>query len=119
MLTFEKIGDRTICIGGVGTLFHQEGFPLGMSAKRLAESGVELSWFHVIKELYYQYTSNDRLYNKILSEIQDASIEGVKVDLDKIHEFIYATYEHQCEMIFEYLFNCDRDLAKRWVGFTS
>lgn len=113
-LRIERFGDRSICIGGVGILFHQGGFPLGMSAKKLNDKGIELSWLHVAKELYFQYTSNDRLYNKLLSEIEDArSVEGVSVDLNLLKEFVYGDYEKQCELIFNYLFG-NKELAINW-----
>lgn len=94
-------------------MFHQEGFPLGMAAKSLQDKGIELSWLHVAKELYFQYTSNDRLYNKLVSEIEDASVEGINVDLDLLKEFVYGDYEKQCELIFNYLFG-NRYNAANW-----
>lgn len=100
----EKFGDRTICIGGVGIMFHQDGFPLGIAAKQLQDKGIELSWLHVAKELYFQYASNDRLYTKLVSEIEDANVEGVSVDLELLKEFIYSDYDKQCKLIFNYLF---------------
>lgn len=109
------VGDRHICIGGVGTMFHQEGFPLGIAAKILAEKGIELSWFHVVKELYFQYTSNDRLFNKLKAEIEDASVEGIKVDLEQLREFIDGDWEKQRAMIFEYLYHSDINLAKATI----
>ncbi len=111
-IVVEKYGDRLICIKGVGTLFHESGFPIGMAAKELYKQNIELSWFHVIKELYYQYTSNDRLYGKIKAEVEDAKIDGISVDLEELKTFIYADYPTKQEMIFKYLFNNDIDLAK-------
>lgn len=110
-LRIENLGGRLVCIGGVGEMFHQEGFPLGISARQLKNNGIELSWFHVIKELYFQYTSNDRLFAKIQSEIEDASSDGIHVDINEIKRFVYADYETQCEMIFKYLWGCDSSEA--------
>lgn len=117
-LRVEKFGNRMICIGGVGTLFHQEGFPLGMSASRLAEQGIELSWLHVAKELYFQYTSNDRLFNKLKSEIEDAKIDGVIANIDLVRKFCYRDYDTQQSMIFEFLFNSNKASAINWIKET-
>lgn len=76
---------------------------------------VELSWFHVVRELYYQYTSNERLFAKIKAEVEDAKAEGIFADLAKIEQFIYADYETQNEMIFDYLFCGDIETAKDFV----
>lgn len=102
-LKIETYGTRQICIGGVGTLFHQEGFPIGISARLLADKGVELSWFHVIKELHFQYTSNERLFGKIKAELEDAAVEGIKFDVELLREFCYADWERRREMIYDYL----------------
>jgi hypothetical protein len=118
-IKIEKFGERLICIGGIGHMFHQHGFPLGMSAKELQKKGIELSWFHVIKELYFQYTENDRLYNKIKHEIEDSSVEGISVDLKEIERFIYADTETQREMIFDFLFKGDVKLQKDFLIYKS
>lgn len=103
-LRIENIGNRRICIGGVGVLFYQEGFPIGMSAKELGKLGIELSWLHVAKELMYQYNSNERLFAKLKEEAEDAKIDGLIVDLDILRDFVYGSFEDRQKYIFAYLF---------------
>lgn len=110
LFRIEDFGNRRICIAGVGTMFHQEGIPIGMAAKELHDNGIELSWFHVIKELYMQYDSNDRLFSKIKAEIEDAKVEGISVDMDFIKKFCYADYDTQQEIIFQYLYSSEEDI---------
>lgn len=113
-LRIEQFGERKICIGGVGTMFHQEGFPIGMAAKELNEKGIELSWLHVAKELYFQYTSNERLFNKLQSEVEDAKIEGIECDLVKLRQFCFGDWECQRELIFDFLFGNDTNKAREF-----
>jgi len=112
-----NIDDRLVCIGGVGTIFHESGFPLGMSALELSKRGIELSWFHVIKELYFQYTSNDRLFNKIVAEIEDAKIDNIQVNVNEIKRFIYGDWETQREMMFQYLWGPETNAKKHLKQF--
>lgn len=112
----ELFGDRQICIGGVGTLFHQEGFPIGMSARQLANKNIELSWFHVVKELRDNFPGRpERLFAKIEAEINDAKVENIVVDLEIIKKFIYAEYEDGQAMIFDYLFGGNLEIAKTFA----
>lgn len=116
-LQIEQIGNRKICLGGVGTLFHQNGFPIGISAKKLQEQGIELSWFHVIKELEYQFSSLEKLFTKVSSELEDASVEGIKFDVNLLKQFCFADWEQRRSMIYDYLWaNESKETIKQFFN---
>lgn len=108
----EQFGDRWICIEGVGKMFYQDGFPLGLSVSRLKEKGIETSMFHVIEELWGNGWSWKTIEMKLRGEMEDDDNE-LKLDINSLMEF-YACleqpmranggYEKSREMIFQYLF---------------
>lgn len=99
----EKIGERKICIRGIGKMFFQDGFPISISISEMKKRGIEVSIFHVADECLKNGWSSKTTYNKLKSDIQD-DIDGNNIDLEQLKTFCFAEYEEQREMIFNYLF---------------
>lgn len=106
----EKFGDRTICLKGVGKLFYQEGFPISMSISEFNKKGVEVSILHVADECLKNGWSAKTTFNKLKADMEE-DIDRNTYDLSLLERFCYSTYEQQREMIFEYLFNNNKDEA--------
>lgn len=106
------IGERQICVAGIGKLFYQDGFPVSMSRDILKEKGIELSWLHVTDELYKNGWTHKRCLTTLRNEIDDDDV------FIKVKSFIEVAgnhptklyidngYEDQREMLFNYLFGC-------------
>jgi hypothetical protein len=107
-----KIGDRSIAIKGIGKMFYQDGFPLNMAISQLADSGIEVSLFHVADELIKtgDFGLNKRgesvAYNRLSAALDDSIKGDIKPPTSKeeLYKFCYADYETQREMIFNYLY---------------
>lgn len=110
-----EIGNRRICIKGIGELFYQEGFPIYMSIDILKEKGVEVSLLHIADELYKngwqpktilqklrQELSNDEDY-KLVEDFISIAGGGKKLPNGMVALYDEYGYEKQREMIFNYL----------------
>ncbi len=110
MIESTIIGDRAIVIKGIGKMLYQEGLPLGISAIECNKQGYEVSWLHIADELLKEGWIQQAVLSRIKEEMED---DNQGVDIEKIKDFIYAEYEEQREMIFDYLFK-SIDEAKAW-----
>lgn len=99
----EFFGKRQICIGGIGKMFYQDGFPISMSVIELQKSGVEVSIFHVADECLQNGWSPITVIKKLTEDFADD--KTVKFEKDKLEKFCNSSYEDQREMIFQYLFS--------------
>lgn len=108
----EKIGERSICIKGIGRMFYEHGVPISMIITKLSLKGVEVSLFHVADECMKNGWTAKTTYNKLAEDFQDSNSETT--DFNKLQEFCFASYERQREMIFDYLF-VDVASAKSWL----
>lgn len=111
-MRIETINGRKICIAGIGKMFYQEGFPITMSIHEMTKRGIEVSIYHVADECLKHGWSAKTTFNKLKADLSD-DIYGCKVDVQQLEKFCFADYEHQREMIFEYLFG-DRETALKF-----
>lgn len=109
----EEIDGRKICIGGVGKLFYQDGFPISLSVSKFKSKGIEVSMFHVADECLKNGWSAKTTLNKLKADLSD-DIDGNTYDIPLLEKFIYSTYEGQREMIFQYLFGGE-EIAKTFL----
>jgi hypothetical protein len=108
-LVIESFGSRLICIKGVGKMFDQDGFPIQITIEKLKEQNIEVSMFHVADELIKLGWKCKTIESKLCEDyVGETPIEQLKT-------FIWATYEIQREMIFEYLFGGDMALATNFA----
>lgn len=105
------IGDRNICLSGIGKMFYQDGFPISMSVAELKKQGVEVSILHVADECLKHGWSPKTTYNKLVVDFEE-DIEGFSFDETLLFEFCNAEYEDQREMIFRYLFGSSSSEVK-------
>lgn len=99
----EEIEGRKICIGGIGKLFYQDGFPISLSVSKFKSKGIEVSILHVADECLKNGWSAKTTLNKLKADLSD-DIDGNIYDIPLLEKFIYSTYEEQREVIFQYLF---------------
>ena len=111
ILKIELINKRFVCIGGVGRMFYQNGFPISMAIQELKKKGVEVSIYHVAKECLDQGWKPNRVYSKLSEDFRD-DISRSKYDFEDLKKFCFADFNTQSKMIFDYLFNGDLDSAK-------
>lgn len=97
-LKIELFDERIICIGGVGKMFDQDGFPIQMAIERLKQETIEVSMFHVADELLKLGWKCKTVESKLFEDY-----EG-ETSLADLKKFIWASYEEQRKMIFDYLF---------------
>lgn len=77
-----EIGDRMICVKGIGKLFYQEGFPIYMSIDILKEKGIEVSLLHIADELYKNGWEPKTILQKLRQELSNDN------DYKLVEEFI-------------------------------
>lgn len=104
----EKIGDRTICLKGIGKMFFQEGFPISMAVSVLKKKGIEVSIIHVADECLKNGWSPKTTFNKLKVDFEDDT-ENNTYDLKLLKTFCNSSYDEQRELIFQYLFNTSTD----------
>lgn len=108
-ITIELFGDRMIAIKGIGKMFFQDGFPISMSISELKKQNVEVSIFHVADECLKNGWSANTTYNKLKADFED-DIDGNEYDLELLKQFCNSDYDSQREMIFQYLFNNEKQV---------
>src|SRR5690349_9055768 len=116
MLEFTQIGNRSICLRGIGKMFYQEGLPIGISIKQLLSKGYEISLLHIADELLKNGWSPERVILTLTTELQDSVADGVNIFVDyaAISSFCFKEYEDQREMIFKYLFG-NKESGVEWL----
>jgi hypothetical protein len=114
-LRVSKIGERIICVKGVGKLFYQEGFPISMAVSELKKQGIEVSILHVADECLKNGWSAKTTYNKLKADFED-DIDGNSYDLSLLEKFCYADYDSQREIIFQYLFGCTTNDVRNGIN---
>ena len=106
-LKFEKIGSRIVCIEGIGKMFYENGFPLCMAIEKLIKLNIEVSVLHVADELLKNKYSPETVYKKIKEDLQLFSNDTY--DFASIQKFCFSDYESQRKMIFDFLFNNEKE----------
>lgn len=101
-IQIEQFGDRLICMGGIGKMFFQDGFPVSMSVSHLKERGVQVSILHVADECMKNGWSAMTTMSKLKEDFGDD--KSTTIDFDQLEKFCNASYDDQREMIFKYLF---------------
>lgn len=99
----EEFGGRKIAIKGIGKMFYQGGFPISMAVSEFKKQGVEVSILHVADECLKNGWSAKTTFNKLKADFEE-DIDGNEIDLGLLEKFVWASYEDQREMIFQYLF---------------
>lgn len=110
-LQISVFGDRTICYGGIGKMFYQEGFPVSMAVAELKKHNCEVSLFHVADECLKNGWSAQTTIRKLSDDFSDD--KHIPFDKHGLTTFCNATYQDQREMIFNYLFQASSDEAIR------
>jgi len=98
-----EVGNRTICIKGIGKLFFESGFPISISLEMLGKENIEVSIFHVADECMKNGWSSKTTYNKLKADFAD-QIKENNIDWNELKKFCNADYVTQRQMINEYLF---------------
>lgn len=110
------IGDRTIVVKGIGKMFYQDGFPIAMSVSFFRSKGFEPSLLHIADELLKNGWSAERVCRTIETSFQEDIETGIHdYDSLQVQHFCFSTYEGQREMIFDYLFGGNREMAKGFL----
>jgi hypothetical protein len=107
-LVIETIGDKHICIKGVGKLFFQDGFPISLSVDMLKKKGIHVSILHVADECMKNDWTPKTTFNKIKADFED-DINKSGFDINLLSRFCFSDYETQREMLFQYLFGVSTD----------
>jgi hypothetical protein len=100
-LRIEQFSNRNICIGGVGKMFYQDGFPIEVSIELLKDRNIEVSIYHLSDELLKHGWTSKKVISTLKNELGK--------DIVLVENFCNSTYEEQREMIFQYLFGCSTD----------
>ena len=97
----EQIGDKLICLKGIGKMFYQNGFPISMAISNFKLKGIDVSLFHIADECLKHGWSSDTTFKKLREDVIDGNFE---TNLEQLKLFCYSNYETQRVMIFESLF---------------
>lgn len=118
----DVINGRKIAIGGIGTAFYQNGYPIEIAIMDLKEQGINVSYLHIADELYKHgwnlktilrafstgdgYLCDIDLIKKFVSAGMESDIPEYREPLPDGRTYIYGTtgYEAQRKIIFDYLF---------------
>lgn len=98
-----ELGNRTICIKGIGKLFFESGFPISISLEMLNKENIEVSIFHVADECMKNGWSAKTTYNRLKTDFADQINEN-NIDWTELKKFCNEDYVTQRQMINEYLF---------------
>lgn len=113
-LVVTNVGGRKVCIGGIGKLFYENGFPISMAVSELKKRGIEVSIFHVADECLKNGWPPETTYRKLVDDFSQ-DIDKNEIDLSALEKFCNETYENQRTIIFEYLFP-NTEVAKDWLS---
>lgn len=112
----EEINGRKIVVQGIGKMFYQDGFPIGMAVERLKTLGIEVSWVHIADELLKNGWKNRTILARIGEDLTDYGDDlDIKAILTTIELFLSVGYEQQREIIFHSLFDDDMKMAKTFL----
>lgn len=101
---FVQVSDnRIICVAGIGKLFYEQGFPISLAVAELKKQDIEVSMLHVADELLKNEWKPQTVLIRIETDFQDSILGEDKIDISVLKEFVYAIYERQRELIFDYL----------------
>lgn len=98
----EDFGGRKIVLKGVGKMFYESGYPIGMAIAEFKKQNIEVSILHVCDELLKNGFSPKTVVSKFSEDLQD--VKDDSIDINVISEFCNVSYELQREMIFQSLF---------------
>ncbi len=101
---------KLICVGGIGKMFYQDGFPISMAVSILQEKGIDVSVLHVADECIKNGWTGKTTFNKLKVDFEDD--KGIKINLTQLKEFCFADYKQQREIIFQSLFGNTSDYYK-------
>jgi len=115
MFKFVEVYNKIICVGGVGKLFYQEGFPIAMTVEEFSNKGIEISFLHLVNELWDNGWGWKTIESKLKGELQDDinnQLSGLDLELlkqfyDNLEQPRRANggYEASREMYFQYLYS--------------
>lgn len=118
---FEYSGKR-IAVRGVAESFYKDGFPLSMTISYLKKEGVEVSYLHLVDDLWNNGWSWKTIKNKF-SEEKDLDIENnMSFNIEVLKSFYdlleqpkrsNGGYEESREMIFQHLFQVTTDSVRK------
>lgn len=120
----EKFGDRNICVGGVGKMFYQEGFPLSISVEEFSKQDIDVSLLHVVEEFWNNGWSWKTVEMKLRGELEGDINKVLKINFGELMSFYHCLeqpqrsrggYEKSREMIFQYLFGCSTNNVRKGV----
>lgn len=96
------IGSRKIVISGLGVLAYERGLPLSLSFQKLSDDGYEPSLLHAVDEMLKGGISKESIAKRLKEDFGEQKFYNYDAEL--ISRFLFADYETQRAMIFEYLF---------------
>jgi len=109
---FIEKGDIKLCVGGVGKLFYQSGFPLSMAISYFKQQGVQVSPLHLIDEFWNNGWSWKTIEMKLRGELSDDIDKSMELDFNYLETFYNLLeqpkrkeggYEESREMIRQYI----------------
>lgn len=101
-----------LCVGGVGKLFYEFGFPLSMAISYLKSENVQVSPLHLIDEFWNNGWSWKTIEMKLRGELSDDIDKSMNLDFDYLETFYNLLeqpkrkeggYEESREMIRQYI----------------
>ena len=122
----ESFDNKTICIGGIGKMFYQHGFPISVSVSELKKKNIEVSFLHVINEFWNNGWSWKTIEAKLNGEMEVDIDKSLVLDMDYLKSFYDCLeqpkrknggYEESREMIYQYLFNEKSSEPKNSIGW--
>jgi len=112
-LKIKPFPGREVCIGGVGKMFYEGGFPIGMCVKMLSDKGIQTSFYHLIDELWNNGWSWETIEMKLRGEVADDVDGALNIDFNDLERFYNLLeqpkrsnggYEESREMLFQFLY---------------
>ena len=109
---FIEKDNTKLCVGGVGKLFYEFGFPLSMAISYLKSENVQVSPLHLIDEFWNNGWSWKTIEMKLRGELSDDIDKSMNLDFDYLETFYNLLeqpkrkeggYEESREMIRQYI----------------
>lgn len=107
----EDIGGRYVVLRGIGKMFYQDGFPIALSIQQWESKGFEVSLLHIADECLKNDWPPKTVLLRITEDLHDSIGVRTKDYIDLLEAFVYASYEEQREMLFQYLFGVSSEAA--------